>query len=146
HAFEVVAWGTTNPWGLDFDDYGEAFITNCVIEHLWHVVPGGHYKRMFGQDLNPYAYGLMEACSDHLHWGGGPWQSSRGGQGEHSRAGGGHAHSGAMIYLGDQWPAEYRNSAFACNIHGNRVNHDRLHRHGSGYVAKHAPDFLFAND
>ena len=26
--FEAVAHGTTNPWGLDFDDLGEAFITN----------------------------------------------------------------------------------------------------------------------
>src|SRR5689334_14243932 len=32
--FEVVASGTTNPWGLDFDEYGQAFITNCVIQHL----------------------------------------------------------------------------------------------------------------
>ena len=37
--FEAVAHGTTNPWGLDFDGYGEAFITNCVIPHLFHVVP-----------------------------------------------------------------------------------------------------------
>ena len=51
--FEVVAHGTTNPWGLDFDDYGEVFITNCVIEHLFHVVPGAHYQRMYGQDFNP---------------------------------------------------------------------------------------------
>ncbi|MBW3541637.1 MAG: dehydrogenase, partial [Planctomycetes bacterium] len=54
--FEVVASGTTNPWGLDFDKHGNAFITNCVIKHLFHVVPGGHYDRMFGQDLNPYVY------------------------------------------------------------------------------------------
>ena len=53
--FEVVAHGTTNPWGLDFDDYGEMFITNCVIDHLFHVVPGGHYQRMYGQDFNPHA-------------------------------------------------------------------------------------------
>ncbi len=51
-----------------------------------------------------------------------------------------------MIYLGDNWPDEYRNSLFTCNIHGNRVNHDLLERHGSGYVGKHAPDFLLAND
>ncbi len=38
--FEVFAHGTTNPWGLDFDKYGQMFITNCVIGHLWHVVPG----------------------------------------------------------------------------------------------------------
>ena len=57
--FEAVAHGTTNPWGLDFDDYGQMFITNCVIAHLWHVIPGAHFQRMFGQDLNPYVYDLM---------------------------------------------------------------------------------------
>ena len=50
--FEAVAHGTTNPWGLDFDDLGEAFITNCVIPHLFHVVPGAHFQRMFGEDLD----------------------------------------------------------------------------------------------
>ncbi len=35
---------------------------------------------------------------------------------------------------------------FTCNIHGNRVNRDRLERHGGGYVARHEPDFLLAND
>ncbi|HJZ54302.1 MAG TPA: PVC-type heme-binding CxxCH protein, partial [Gemmataceae bacterium] len=148
--FEVVAWGTTNPWGLDWDDYGEMFITNCVIDHLWHVVPGGHYQRMYGDDPNPHTYGLMKSCCDHLHWGGGPWTSSRstgvGGDPKHSEAGGGHAHVGCLVYLGDNFPAEYRNSAFMCNIHGNRLNRDRLERTPSGYVAKHAPDFLFAND
>src|SRR5262249_46888585 len=101
--FEVVAWGTTNPWGLDFDDYGEMFITNCVIKHLFHVVPGAHFVRMYGQDVNPHCYGLMPSCADHIHWGGGAWTSSRGGKGEHSAAGGGHAHAGAMVYLGDNW-------------------------------------------
>ena len=72
--FEAFAHGTTNPWGLDWDDYGELFITNCVIDHLWHVVPGGHYQRMYGQDFNPHAYGLMKSCCDHRHWAGGPWQ------------------------------------------------------------------------
>ena len=49
--FEAFAHGTTNPWGLDFDDRGEAFITNCVIKHLFHVISGAHYERMFGQDI-----------------------------------------------------------------------------------------------
>ncbi len=143
---EVVCHGTTNPWGLDFNDWGEAFFTNCVIGHLWHMIPGGHYKRMFGNDYNPHVYELLDACSDHLHWGGGEWTTSRGGKGVHSAPGGGHAHSGAMVYLGDSWPEVYRNSLFVCNIHGNRVNHDLIERRGSGYVGKHAPDFLLAND
>lgn len=144
--FEAVAHGTTNPWGLDYDDYGELFITNCVIHHLWHVVPGAHFKRMFGQDINPHSYGLLSSIADYLHWGGGHWTSSRGGQGIHSEAGGGHAHVGAMIYLADEWPRRYRNSLFTCNIHGNRINQDGLERFGSGYRARREKDFLFAND
>ena len=144
--FEAVAHGTTNPWGLDFDDLGEAFITNCVIPHLFHVVPGAHFQRMYGEDLAPHRYALMETCADHIHWAGGKWTDSRDGKGKHGEAGGGHAHVGAMIYLGDNWPDHYRNSVFTCNLHGKRVNHDRLERQGSGYVARHEPDFLMAND
>ena len=146
HVFEVFAWGTTNPWGLDFDDDGQIFITNCVIKHLWHVVQGAHYQRMYGEDLNPNVYGLMESCADHIHWAGGDWTTSRGGKGETSKYGGGHAHAGCMVYLADNWPAGYRNSVFMCNIHGNRINHDLLEHKGSGYVAHHGPDFLLAND
>ena len=144
--FETVATGTTNPWGLDFDDYGEAFITNCVIKHLWHVIPGAHFQRMYGQDFNPHYYGLMESCADHIHWAGGDWTTSRGGKGEHDAPGGGHAHVGAMVYLGDNWPSQYRNTLFTCNLHGNRVNNDLLKPRGSGYVATHGKDFLLAND
>jgi putative heme-binding domain-containing protein len=122
------------------------FITNCVIKHLFHVIPGAHFRRMYGQDLNPQCYGLMESCADHIHWAGGDWTTSRGGKGAHDNPGGGHAHAGAMVYLGDNWPAEYRNRIFMCNIHGNRINQDILERSGSGYVAHHGKDFLFAND
>jgi putative membrane-bound dehydrogenase-like protein len=145
HVFEPYAWGTTNPWGLDFDDEGQMFITNCVIKHLWHVIPGAHYQRMFGSDLNPNVYGLMESCADHFHFVG-DWTDARKGMGRNGEYGGGHAHAGAMVYLGDNWPDSYRNSIFMVNIHGARVNHDTLEHKGSGYVAHHGPDFLFAND
>ncbi|HEX8202935.1 MAG TPA: PVC-type heme-binding CxxCH protein, partial [Isosphaeraceae bacterium] len=144
--FEAVAHGTTNPWGLDFDDRGEAFITNCVLPHLYHVVPGAHFERMYGQDFNPHLYGLLPSCADHIHWAGGNWQDSRGGLGKHGEAGGGHAHVGAMIYLGDNWPDRYRGTLFTCNLHGHRVNNDRFRREGSGPVAAHGPDFLLADD
>ena len=147
---EAFAHGTTNPWGLDFDEYGQMFITNCVIGHLWHVVPGAHFERMYGQDLNSNVYGLMKMCADHLHWGGGKWTTSRGNKDgpapEHSEAGGGHAHVGCMVYLGDNFPDRYRGGVFMCNLHGNRINNDILERKGSSYVARHGKDFLFAND
>ncbi len=150
--FEVVATGTTNPFGLDFDEHGEMFITNCVIDHLFHVVPGGRYTRMYGQDYNPHTYGYMGSAVDYKHWGGGHWTESRADQKsgavkkEHDDAGGGHAHSGAAIYLGDNFPKEYRNTLFTANIHGNRLNNDGLERTKTGMKGVRRPDFLFAND
>ncbi|MBX3400031.1 MAG: c-type cytochrome [Gemmataceae bacterium] len=150
--FEVVATGTTNPWGLDFDEHGEMFITNCVIDHLFHVVPGGRYQRMYGQDPNPYAFDLMKSAVDYKHWAGGHWTESRADQKtgalrkDHDDAGGGHAHSGCAIYLGDNFPKEYRNTLFTCNIHGSRLNNDGLERTPSGMKGVRRPDFLFAND
>ena len=145
--FEVVTHGTTNPWGLDYDDHGEMFITNNVIGHLWHVVPGAHFERMHGEDFHPYLYELIDQCADHYHWDTGEeWTKSRDGVGTHGELGGGHSHCGGMIYLGDNWPDEYRNSIFMCNTHGRRVNRDTLHRQGAGYVGRHAPDFLLVDN
>jgi hypothetical protein len=143
--FEVVATGTTNPWGLDWDENGQPFFSNNVIGHLWHLIPGAHYRRMFGEDFNINTYTLMEATSDHLHWTGSDWTKSRGGK-EHDALGGGHSHVGAMIYQGDNWPDEYRNTLMMANTHGNRLLFDKLQRQGSGYVARHGGNFLMAND
>lgn len=146
HVFEVVAHGTTNPWGIAFNDVGQMFVANCVIKHLFHVIPGAHYERMFGQDFNPYALDLIPSIADHIHWAGGYWKTEGANHPQNDVAGGGHAHCGAMIYLGGSWPEQYRNTFFTINIHGHRVNNDLLVPEGSGYVAKHGPDFLRVND
>ncbi|MEY4178690.1 MAG: hypothetical protein RLY70_2264 [Planctomycetota bacterium] len=147
-SFEVVCHGTTNPWGFDFDQHGEMFFINTVIGHFWHVIPGAHYRRMYGEHFNPRVYSVIEQHADHFHWDTTEaWSDIRKGVTESTKkAGGGHAHSGLMIYQGDNWPAEYRGDVFAINLHGLRINRDRLERDGSGYVAKHAEDFLFANN
>jgi putative membrane-bound dehydrogenase-like protein len=145
HVFEVFAEGTSNPWGLDFNDYGHAFTTACVIEHLYHVVQGARYKRQAGEHFNPHIYDDIKTVADHVHWVG--RKGPHAGNSRSGSAGGGHAHAGAMIYLGgDGWPREYRDSILMNNIHGHRANSDRLQRSGSGYSASHGPDFLMAND
>ena len=144
--FEVVAHGTTNPWGIAFDDYGQMFVANCVIKHLFHIIPGARYERMYGQDMNPYAFRLIESCADHIHWAGGYWKTEGAEHSQNDAAGGGHAHCGAMVYLGDNWPDRYRNTFFTLNVHGRRINNDRLERSGSGYIGRHQPDLLKARD
>ncbi len=147
--FEAVAHGTTNPWGFDFDQHGEMFLINTVIGHLWHVVPNSHWRRMYGTHFNPYLFGVMEQTADHFHWNTKEaWSDIRklGVTDTTSAAGGGHAHSGLMIYQGDNWPKQYQGKAFTVNLHGRRLNCDRLERHEAGFTAKHEPDLLSTGD
>ena len=152
HQFEVFAWGTSNPWGVDFDDHGQAFLTACVIPHLFHLIQGARYQRQTGRHFNPHVYEVIKTIADHLHFAGGVGEHAWWGRDAPVRhattdkAGGGHAHCGAMIYLGDSFPEQYRNTFFTNNIHGNRVNNDVLKRKGSGYIGSHGKDFLLAND
>jgi putative membrane-bound dehydrogenase-like protein len=145
--FEVFAEGMSNQWGLDFNDVGDAFVTACVIPHLYHVIQGGHYQRQAGQHFHPYVYGDIQTIADHFHYDRGlKWSDARMGGGGTDAAGGGHAHAGTLIYLGDNFPAEYRGTLFTHNILGNRLNREILKPTGSGYIGSHAPDFMKAND
>jgi putative membrane-bound dehydrogenase-like protein len=145
--FEVLAHGTTNPWGHDWNSLGEAFFINTVNGHLWYAFAGAHLVRPHTIDPNPRVYESIDLHADHWHFqvekG---WQDSRNAAGEHGRLGGGHAHIGAMIYLGDQWPDSDRDKLFTWNMHGRRINVDRLERSGSGYVGRHDPDRFFVGD
>lgn len=143
HEFEVFAHGTSNPWGVDFDDRGQAFCTACVIPHLFHVIQGGRYQRQAGPHFNTHTYNDIKTIADHVHYLG---NTPHGGNSKSDEAGGGHAHAGAMVYLGNTWPDQYRNQIFMNNIHGQRLNVDILKPAGSGYVGSHAPDFLLTND
>ena len=147
--YEPYCHGTTNPWGMDWDQHGEMFFINTVIGHLWHGIQGAHFKRMHGDDPYPRIYELIDQHADHYHWDSGEvWTDVRklGVTPASSRVGGGHAHVGLMIYQGTNFPPEYRGQVFTTNLHGRRVNIDRLERRGSGYVGKHAPDFMRTDD
>ncbi|MHA3771229.1 PVC-type heme-binding CxxCH protein [Verrucomicrobiota bacterium sgz303538] len=143
--FEALTAGTTNPWGHDWNEYGELFFINTVNGHLWHAFPGAHFMRGSTIDPNPYAYSLIDQHADHWHFDTEQdWSKSR--DGAANALGGGHAHVGMMIYLGNNWPAEYRGHLFTLNMHGYRANQEILERAGSGYVGHHGQDFLISGD
>jgi len=124
--FEVFADGTSNPWGVDFDRTGNAFVSACVIDHFFHMAPGGHYVRQGGSPANPYAYYLLPSIVDHKHF----------------RA----AFAGVNIYQGSQYPAEWLGTAFMGNIHQSAINHDKLTPKGSSFASTADKDFLTSAD
>jgi putative membrane-bound dehydrogenase-like protein len=164
--FEVFAEGTSNPWGVDFDEYGQCFIEACVIPHLWHIIQGARYERQGGLHyninveetrahqayhadanqwyVNPFIFDDIKTIGDHVHYAG--TKGPHAGNGRSAAAGGGHAHAGLMVYLGDSWPEQYRGKFFMNNIHGACINLDVPERQGSGFVGHHAPNFIDFND
>ena len=36
-----------------------------MIPHLYHIVPGGIYKRQAGASFNPHVYGYLNEICDH---------------------------------------------------------------------------------
>jgi putative membrane-bound dehydrogenase-like protein len=124
--FEVFADGTSNPWGVDFDRAGNAFLSACVIDHMFHMAPGGIYVRQGGQPQFPYAYQLLPSIVDHRH----------------KMA----AYAGIQVYLGDQWPAEHYGTIFCGNLHDNAVHQDTLTPNGSTFKSSFKQDFIRAND
>jgi len=141
---EVLAHGTVNPWGHDWDEHGELFFINTVIGHMWHMIPGAHYRESgSGASQNPLIYERMSQHADHFHYDTNlAWHKSRNGAADDF--GGGHAHVGMAIYQANHFPVEWRNRLLTWNQHGRRLNRERLKREGSGYVGKHETD-VFEN-
>jgi putative membrane-bound dehydrogenase-like protein len=122
--FELFCEGTSNPWGIAFDGEGSAFVSACVIDHLWHLVQTGYYQRQ-GGPYPPFTW-RMDSIVKHRH----------------QKA----AYCGICWFDSDAYPAEYREKLYMGNIHGNCINADELTRSGSTYFARPRPDFLSAND
>ncbi len=156
HVFEVFAHGGSNPWGLDYDEHGQLFMTHC--RSYWgkgpttHVIEGGHFWNQVNANYAPFIvanpprdfpefrnYLLSSARYDHGAGGAG----ARGSDAIY----GGHSHVGTMIYLGDNWPDEFRGHLFTHNLGGHQINHEINRPLGSGYNTVSAGhDMLFCTD
>ncbi len=124
--FEVFADGTSNPWGCDYDAHGNFFISACVIDHFFHMAPGGIYVRQGGAPENPYAYELLPSIVHHKHF----------------RA----AYAGVQIYQGGVYPKDTWGHAFIGNIHDNAIHEEILTPDGASFKCDPRRDFLRAND
>jgi putative membrane-bound dehydrogenase-like protein len=122
--FQLFCEGTSNPWGVAWDNEGSAFVSACVIDHLWHLTETGYYHRQGGA-YPPFTWKLGSIVKH-----------------KHQRA----AYCGIHFFDSDAYPPEYREKLYMGNIHGGCINSDELTRDGSTYFAKPRPDFLTAND
>lgn len=124
HHFDLFCEGTSNPWGITFNNEGSAFISACVIDHLWHLTETGYYHRQ-GGPYPPHTW-KIESIVDYKH------QMA--------------AYCGIEYFDSPAYPESYRNKLYMGNIHGGCINVDSVTRNGSTYQGKPHDDFLTAND
>lgn len=124
HKFDLFCEGTSNPWGIAFDSEGSAFISACVIDHLWHLSENAYYIRQGG----PYPPHTWPIDSIVQH--------------KHQMA----AYCGIEYFDSAAYPAAYRDKLYMGNIHGGCLNSDRVERFGATYKGSPEPDFITAND
>lgn len=122
--FEVFANGTSNPWGIAFDERGEAFVSACVIDHMWHLSEAGYYRRQAGA-YPPHTW-IIESVVKHKHF----------------KA----AYCGIHYFDSPAFPEAYRKQMYMGNIHGGSVNSDSIETFGGTYQSEGRQDLLQAND
>lgn len=122
--FQVFCEGTSNPWGVAFDDQGEAFVSACVIDHLWHLTETGYYHRQ-GGPYPPFTW-KIESIVSH----------------KHQKA----AYCGIHFFDSEAYPEAYRKKLYMGNIHGGCINVDRVESQGASYRGFGENDFMTAND
>ncbi|WP_235940988.1 PVC-type heme-binding CxxCH protein [Cyclobacterium roseum] len=114
---EVFARGLINPWGLQFDKWGKAFLTDGAgTEGINHAFQGATFVTAPGADrvlrgLNP----------------------------------GQPKHSGLDIVSGSHLPADWQGSLITNDFRANRINRFTLEERGSGFISKPEEDILWTD-
>ncbi len=114
---EIVSKGLINPWGYEFDQWGQSFATDGAGgEGLNYIFPGSVFK------TSPNAPRTLSGLS--------PGQPKQCG----------------LEYIDDpHWPEEWQGSWVTNDFRGNRTNRFKLTPSGSSYVAKQEADVLASN-
>jgi putative membrane-bound dehydrogenase-like protein len=129
--FELFCEGGGNSWGLDFDRHGQLiYSTNYGGFVAMHGEQGGLGWKSFGKHgalHHPFTYGFF----DHI---------------PHTNFQGGHVTVGGIVYRGDNFPPQFRDTYIAADLLGHGVHWHDLTADGSSIRSKHGGDLLRAND
>jgi putative heme-binding domain-containing protein len=120
---EYFTHGQVNPFGLAFDPLGNLYSCDCHSKPIYQLLREAYYPS-FGKPDDGLGFGPEMMAHDH----------------------GSTGIAGIVYYTADHFPPEYRDTIFIGNVVTNRINHDRLERHGSTYQAIEQPDFLVSDD
>lgn len=157
--FEIYSRGGSNQWGMDYNADGEIFMTHC--RSSWgrgpvsQVLRDGHYWTQNNSNHAEFVatpkkgWNFVNAALNNTLFSAAAYGHGQGGAGNGPSRGifGGHSHVGTMVYLGDNWPEEYRNNLYTNNLHGKQLNREFIQRFDSGYLAhSYGRDQLYVED
>ncbi|MFC5409307.1 PVC-type heme-binding CxxCH protein [Larkinella bovis] len=115
---DVYARGLINPWGLQFDRWGQSFLTDGAGgEGINYAFPGATFVTA------PGAARILRGLN--------PGQPK---------------HSGLDVISGRHLPDSWKNSVITNDFRANRINRFRLEEQGSGYASKQAEDLLWTDN
>jgi putative heme-binding domain-containing protein len=114
----VYAKGLINPWGLQFNRWGQSFMTDGAgNEGINYAFPGATFV------TSPGAERIIRGLN--------PGQPK---------------HSGLEVISGRHLPESWQNSVITNDFRANRINRFRLEEQGSGYASKQQEDLLWTDN
>ncbi|MDN3690066.1 PVC-type heme-binding CxxCH protein [Cyclobacterium jeungdonense] len=114
---EVFSRGLINPWGLQFDKWGRAFLTDGAgTEGINHAFQGATFVTAPGADR------ILRGLN--------PGQPK---------------HSGLDIVSGSHLPADWQGSLITNDFRANRINRFKLEERGSGFISTQEEDILWTD-
>ena len=114
---EVISKGLINPWGFEFDRWGQSFAADGAgSEGVNFIFPGSVFK------TSPGAARTLSGLS--------PGQPK---------------HASQEIVEEPHFPDDWQGTFIQCDFRGNRINRFKLTPNGSSYIAKQEPDVLASN-
>jgi len=114
---EVLSKGLINPWGFEYDRWGQSFATDGAgSEGINFIFPFSVFA------TSPGAPRVLRGLN--------PGQPK---------------HCGLEIIEESHFPDDWQGTLVTCDFRGNRINRFKLERSGSTYVSKQMPDVLASN-